>query len=65
MALKQHDVDRLRRATLRCIAEELGDAIEGEGLLKEAYEECGSVEEQRLVQDEARTVLAYVKARIP
>jgi hypothetical protein len=64
VTVKRHDVDRLQRSTRQQIIHALEEDLEGEGMLKEVWEECGTLEERRVVEDEVREVIDWIKGRL-
>lgn len=64
MAIEEHDKSRLRKLTLSHIAAELEQDLNGEKIMKEVWEECDSVDEQKYVEEIMREVIAILRGMI-
>lgn len=63
MAVKEHRRRELVLMTRRQIARAIEDDLNGELIMKEVWEECGELDEQRIVEDEMRDIIATIEAR--
>lgn len=63
--LKEHDQKRVRQAVRQSVIGMLETDAEGTSEnFKEAWEECSSVAEQRVAQDELRAIIALIHTRM-
>lgn len=69
---KPHDEARIRKAVRQQIIEAIRNDIDGgrdlasiggETLMKEVWEECGDVDEQRVAEDEMREIIKQIESR--
>lgn len=64
MSVKPHDEERIRKAMRASVLDMLENDVDGRAEnFKEAWEECGSVDEQKIANDEIRQIIALVKGR--
>lgn len=62
--IKPHDEARIRKAVRQQIIEAINNDLDGgETLMKEVWEECGDVDEQRVAKDEMREVIKLIESR--
>lgn len=63
--LKESDDQRVRQAVRKSVLEMLqADADGHTENLKEAWEECSSIAEQKVAQDEIRKIIALIHTRM-
>lgn len=62
--IKPHDEARIRKAVRTAIERVLQEDLDGnEMIMKEVWEDCGSMDEERVAKDELSQIIRLIKTR--